>query len=84
MGFKRSTSKLESAVLLFKEAGPQKKRKKIRKKNPTIWQNKTTMAESDFQIGSITNVLGNSLCTVSGNNNGAVSTYAKGGFAPWP
>lgn len=42
------------------------------------------MAESDFQIGSITNVLGNSLCTVSGNNNGAVSTYAKGGFAPWP
>lgn len=30
------------------------------------------MAESDFQIGSITSVPGNSLCCVSGSNNGAV------------
>lgn len=39
------------------------------------------MAESDFQTGSITNVLGNSLCSLSGSNNEAVSTYTKGGFA---
>lgn len=64
--------------MLFKEAGPKEKN------NQPIWQSKTTMTESDFQIGSITTMLGNSLCYVSGSNNGTVSTYAKGGFAPWP
>lgn len=68
---------MERAVLLLKETG-------LKKKNHTIWQNKTTMTESDFQIGFIKSVLGNSFCRGSGTNNGAVSTYAKGRFAPWP